>query len=97
MKQKRWIHRCSERTWRGASLRIYLPKVENAIEVSKPSTDIPNVMQGNETVLLVEDEASLRKLGRQLLELCGYRVFEAENGAEALKMWSNTKKRSTFC
>ena len=70
----------------GASFRIYLPKVEDAIESSKPSTEAPNVVQGSETVLLVEDEASLRKLGRQLLELCGYRVFEAENGAEALKI-----------
>ncbi len=70
----------------GASFRIYLPKVEEAVAPVKPSSELPVALQGTETVLLVEDEASLRKLSRQQLELCGYHVLEAENGAEAMKI-----------
>ncbi len=67
----------------GAAFKIYLPKVEEAVAPLKPSSELPLALQGTETVLLVEDEASLRKLSRQQLELCGYHVLEAENGAEA--------------
>jgi CheY-like chemotaxis protein len=69
----------------GASFKIYLPKVEVAADPQKQSTDLPVSLHGMETVLLVEDETSLRELSRHLLELCGYSVLEAENGEEALK------------
>lgn len=40
--------------------------------------------KGSERVLLVDDEASVRKVVRMMLERLGYRVVEASNGAEAL-------------
>jgi PAS domain S-box-containing protein len=40
---------------------------------------------GSETVLLVEDEPGVRTIGRELLELSGYVVIEAENGVDALE------------
>src|SRR5579862_414236 len=70
----------------GATFKIYLPKVEDALDPQKQSTELPDSLHGTETVLLVEDEVALRKLSRQLLELCGYQVLEAESGAEALKI-----------
>jgi two-component system, cell cycle sensor histidine kinase and response regulator CckA len=70
----------------GATFTIYLPKVEVAIDPQKQQVDLPASMLGTETLLLVEDETSLRKLSRHLLELCGYVVLEAEDGAEALKI-----------
>ncbi len=70
----------------GATFNIYLPKVEVAADVQKQLTELPDSPRGTETLLLVEDEASLRKLSRQLLERCGYEVLEAESGAEALKI-----------
>src|SRR5690606_34984224 len=39
---------------------------------------------GSETILLVEDEASVRGLAREILEACGYEVIEAGDGVEAL-------------
>jgi len=70
----------------GATFKIYLPKVEVAVDPQKQPAESPAVLRGIETLLLVEDERSLRKLSRHLLELCGYGVLEAESGAEALKV-----------
>jgi two-component system cell cycle sensor histidine kinase/response regulator CckA len=70
----------------GATFTIFLPKVEVAVDPQKLPAELPASMLGTETLLLVEDETSLRKLSRHLLELCGYEVLEAENGSDALKV-----------
>jgi two-component system, cell cycle sensor histidine kinase and response regulator CckA len=77
----------------GATFKIYLPKVEDALDAQKQASDIPDDLHGTETVLLVEDELSLRKLSRHLLELCGYSVLEAENGSDALKISQEHNQR----
>jgi DNA-binding NtrC family response regulator len=43
-------------------------------------------LNGSETVLIVEDDDSLRNLARKILELYGYSVQEAENGEDALRV-----------
>lgn len=78
----------------GATFKIYLPKVEEALDAQKHMADLPDSLHGSETVLLVEDETSLRKLSRHLLKLCGYSVLEAENGAEALKIGQEYQQRT---
>ncbi len=70
----------------GATFKIYLPRVEDALDPQKQPAELPDSLHGTETVLLAEDELALRKLSRHLLELCGYEVLEAESGAEALKI-----------
>jgi len=72
----------------GACFKIYLPQVEAGEEIEEVDAGVPSP-KGNETVLLVEDEISLRKLGCHLLEICGYRVLEAESGAEAIRISEN--------
>jgi PAS domain S-box-containing protein len=44
------------------------------------------VVTGRETILLVDDEKSIRKLGKRVLSEAGYRVFEASDGAMALRI-----------
>jgi len=71
----------------GATFKIYLPKVEVEVDAQrKPPAELPESLHGTETLLLVEDETSLRKLSRHLLEFCGYHVVEAENGLQALEL-----------
>ena len=58
----------------GASFRIYLPKVDSPIDVPTKA-ELSASLRGTETVLLVEDEPSLRALAVHLLESCGYSVL----------------------
>ena len=67
----------------GTTFNIYLPCVEapvdlHAVPVSRAAEG------GSETVLLVEDEESVRQLVRETLQAKGYRVVEADNGKAGL-------------
>jgi CheY-like chemotaxis protein len=72
----------------GTTFRIYLPRVEDALEATGPVGASRSQAGGSETVLLVEDEESVRQLVRETLELKGYKVLEADNGEAALKIVS---------
>jgi PAS domain S-box-containing protein len=69
----------------GTTFRIYLPRVENAVQAKEPEL-AAITSTGGETILLAEDETSLRTLTRNTLELCGYSVLEAKDGNNALKV-----------
>jgi two-component system cell cycle sensor histidine kinase/response regulator CckA len=69
---------------RGTVFTIYFPRVD---EPSEAHGELPVSLAaagGTETVLLVEDEDSVRQLVRETLESRGYRVLEAANGQAAL-------------
>ena len=42
---------------------------------------------------MVEDEPALRELVVNILELCGYRIYQARTGSEALQVWEKHKER----
>jgi len=66
----------------GTTFSIYFPPAEGAVFASletKPASD----RKGTETILLVEDEASLRALTHGILKECGYTVLIAASGQEA--------------
>jgi two-component system, cell cycle sensor histidine kinase and response regulator CckA len=70
----------------GAAFRVYLP-VDTAPEEQRPAEPVkvpPTLRPG--TVLLVEDEAPLRKLVATVLSAAGYRIVEAASGEQALAM-----------
>ncbi len=68
----------------GTTFKIYLPRADEAVAPQKPETEVATALRGHETVLMVEDEGALRTLTSNLLEMCGYVVLAAKNGAEAL-------------
>jgi signal transduction histidine kinase/ActR/RegA family two-component response regulator len=72
---------------RGTTFKIYLPRVEEEAEHQSGGERVER-LRGTETILLVEDEAMVRKLTRSILEENGYRVLEAANGEEALRLCS---------
>jgi len=71
---------------KGTSFKIYLPRVDDAIKAHGPSAGPAASFEGKETILLAEDEESLRKLTRTTLESLGYLVLEANDGVEALEV-----------
>jgi two-component system, cell cycle sensor histidine kinase and response regulator CckA len=70
----------------GSTFRIYLPRVDAPVRPSKAVPVVRAIAGGSETVLLVEDEDSVRSLTRMLLEQRGYRLLEARSGADALRL-----------
>ena len=74
---------------RGTTFRIYLPRVEEPAEISGGTRASQSATGGSETVLLVEDEESVRQLVRETLEAKGYKVLEADHGAAALRIASD--------
>jgi signal transduction histidine kinase/CheY-like chemotaxis protein len=73
----------------GSTFTVYLPAS------SSTEADTRFLLQpvpvtaagGNETILIVEDEAMLRELAREILADCGYHILEAVSGREALAVW----------
>ena len=71
---------------KGTQFKIYLPRVLG-VEDSIPSREAPvSLPQGTETILLAEDEPSLRQLMARVLRTQGYTVLEAADGHEALTL-----------
>ena len=70
----------------GSTFRIYLPRLEEAIEPVGPSDAVVAAVPASETILLVEDEEPLREVVRKSLESKGYTVLEAKDGAEAIQL-----------
>jgi CheY-like chemotaxis protein len=69
----------------GTTFKVYLPPADERAQ----SADLPSggrtTPHGNESILLVDDEDAVRGLTRLALEMYGYRVIEARNGADALR------------
>jgi two-component system, cell cycle sensor histidine kinase and response regulator CckA len=76
---------------KGTAFNIYLPRVgQDAVETKTLGPEHPEELRGTETILVAEDEDTLRALTRHLLELYGYRVLEACDGNQALRLSDQT-------
>ncbi|MDE3034408.1 MAG: PAS domain S-box protein [Nitrospirota bacterium] len=71
----------------GTTVKVYLPRVHQAAAAAAESVPVADrPVNGSETVLLVEDEDSIRKLLGQQLRIRGYTVLEAGKGEEAMDL-----------
>jgi hypothetical protein len=75
----------------GSSFRLLLPR-ELAPEDAVVEPTHSEKLRGNETILVVEDDASIRKLVVRLLAMLGYVVLEAEDAADALRIADTSKQ-----
>jgi PAS domain S-box-containing protein len=71
----------------GTSFHIYLPRLARMSDAKPEQTALTSPRGGNETILLVEDDAFLHASMRTTLLQLGYRVLEANNGVEAQEVW----------
>jgi CheY-like chemotaxis protein len=81
-----WINLGSE-VGKGTTFRIYLPRSARIPEEQPARLTQVSTRGGNETILLAEDEPSLRCLVRNVLKCLGYEVLEASTGVKALELW----------
>jgi len=78
------IHVTSE-VGAGSTFTIYLPRVFEPVDVGRARVEAESE-SGSGSILVVEDEKSVRSLVRRILERVGYTVTEAESGEEAIRI-----------
>jgi PAS domain S-box-containing protein len=71
----------------GTTFEIYFPRVEDGEKARSPERgSLAGTPTGDETVLLVEDQEGIRDLVREFLSRKGYKVLQAMDGNDALKI-----------
>ena len=70
----------------GATFDLFLPARDHEEVADTPESPNGGIVGGSETLLVVEDEASVRRAVARLLERLGYRVLQAEDGRAALEV-----------
>ncbi len=78
----------SSEVGQGSTFRIYLPVFRAPAKRREIRAAPVRAATGEETILLVEDEAGVRRLAREMLLRQGYTVLEAASGPDALELWS---------
>lgn len=78
---------------RGTTFKIWLPVVEDKAEKKLEVEACSSPKGGTETILVAEDDTSLRSLTRLVLESSGYKVITAEDGEDALTRFMENKDR----
>jgi len=77
---------------RGTTFRIYLPLIAGEVAAIPETQDKDPIASGTETILLAEDDASVRELHKTILETAGYEVIEAVDGQDALDRFMRQPK-----
>ncbi|HEV2691755.1 MAG TPA: PAS domain S-box protein [Verrucomicrobiae bacterium] len=85
-----WINVYSE-VGHGTTFRIYLPRLAKGTDPKPAQPASMAIRGGNETILLVEDDPSLRISVRMALSRLGYRILEAPTGVKALEVWKENR------
>jgi len=74
---------------KGTTFKVYLPAMEASSEANKEQLEQPSLPRGNgETILVVDDEASIVTITTQTLQAFGYRVLTATDGADAVATYA---------
>jgi len=88
------VLKISSQVGQGTTFKILLPLIEGA-EITPPSAEPPTgngLWRGSGTVLLVDDEASVRESTSNLLSALGFQVLVAENGEQGLNTFATHVK-----
>jgi len=83
--------RVSSEPGKGTTFKVLLPASAKPVESLSNDTGRPSSWRGSGTVLLVDDEETVRSLGKVMLERLGFRAMTAGDGHEALELFRNHK------
>jgi two-component system cell cycle sensor histidine kinase/response regulator CckA len=78
---------------KGSVFRIYLPTIGETPEDLPAPLSFANHLSGTETLLIVEDDSSVRLFVRNLLQRFGYNILLAGSGAAAMEIWKEHQRR----
>jgi PAS domain S-box-containing protein len=81
---------CDSEPGKGTIFTIYLPITESEIEISEAYAHTP-IVGGSETILIAEDNESVREIACEVLKEYGYKVIEALDGKDALSKFCDYK------
>jgi CheY-like chemotaxis protein/two-component sensor histidine kinase len=76
----------SSKVGEGTVFQIFLPRVEDPVEVIEVPSAAPQPTRGAETILVVEDDDAVRRMTREFLKIKGYTVIEARSAANAIQI-----------
>ncbi len=77
----------------GTTFNLYFPVSSQAVSANCEPREPDPQITGTETILLAEDEPSLREMVQEVLRLQGYRVLTAASGPAALEVWHREERR----
>jgi PAS domain S-box-containing protein len=77
----------------GTAFKVYLPAMETGAQARDQESEIVSLPRGNgETILVIDDEISIRTITSRTLDTFGYRALAATDGAEAVAVYAENKK-----
>ena len=76
----------------GATFKLYLPRYVEQFKIEMDKAFQANLPKGHETILLVEDEESILKLTKMMLERMGYNVMAVSKPHDAIQICKNSKE-----
>ena len=74
----------------GTTFKMYLPLIQSKVEETEPAT-VSVLKGGEETILIAEDDVQVRELTKEVLAGFGYKVIEAQDGVDAVKVFNDNK------
>ena len=78
---------------RGTTMRLYLPRHAGEVEATEKAGAAESVQTGDgQTVLIIEDEMSIRSLMAEVLEEAGYRTLSAQDGQSGLRILQSGRR-----
>ncbi|MCA1959570.1 MAG: PAS domain S-box protein [Desulfomonile sp.] len=93
VKQHRGHITCYSEPGVGTEFKVYFPALEEPAASGEKAPEAQLPSSGSETVLLVDDEGSIRELGTKILRHAGYEVLTAANGREAVEIYHRDRSR----
>jgi PAS domain S-box-containing protein len=83
---------CDSRPGEGTTFRLYFPVIEQEA-TAEEAPEIADAEGGTETILLVDDEESIRRIGEDSLTQFGYKVMTAADGEQGLDMYRRSREK----
>jgi PAS domain S-box-containing protein len=87
VKQQRGFIDLVSEPGRGTTVHLYFPKSARESQQRRAASPAAKLPGGSATILVIEDDESLRRTGRRVLEHLGYRVLVARDGTEGLALF----------